>query len=316
MSMKIITGSTGTTHVTSNNDGEFNEAIFGKELLILPNGNKLNARIVDNNTIEVADGDLIFQGRHALIEPNTTETITIDTGAVNKNRIDLIVAHYELDSASGYESLTLRVIKGAESTGTASVPSITEGDIRTGARVAEAVLYQVNIEGITLKSVTRKVDIIDAIIDSVNNVASALNALNSNLSNFDWSKTSIPSGTNINAIIQMLMDKTFPLDPRITDGLSIFDSRVTIVDGGYYIKNGICYFDMTVRSNGNFSPQYTTSLISGLPEFTSTIANGVFVTEYYNNQYWLACGSGKNMVTNNLYKFVGQYPTARPDTAN
>jgi hypothetical protein len=114
--MKIITGATGETHVTSNNDGEFNSAIFGTGLIVLNLGNQLAYTVVDNNTITIADGDLVFQGRHALIEPNTTDTLTITTGTVDINRNDLIVAHYEIDTDTGYESLTLEVLTGTEST--------------------------------------------------------------------------------------------------------------------------------------------------------------------------------------------------------
>lgn len=41
-------------------------------------------------------------------------------------------------------------------------------------------------------------------------VENDVDTLNSNLTDFDWSKTSIPIGTNINTIIQMLMEKSFP----------------------------------------------------------------------------------------------------------
>ncbi len=148
--MRIITGSTGTTHVTSNDDGGFNQGIFGKGLIVLENGNQLSASIVDNNTIRMADGDLILQGRHALIAPNTTEDIIIETGAVGINRNDLIVARYVLDSATGYESITAEVLKGEETSGTAIDPEITTGDIRTGDMLVEAALYRVKIEGINI----------------------------------------------------------------------------------------------------------------------------------------------------------------------
>jgi len=148
--MRIITGATGAAHVTSNDDGEFNQGIWGTGLVVLPNGNKLSATITDNNTITIKDGDLVFQGRHALINPGSTESVTIATGTVDMQRNDLIVARYTLDSARGVESITLEVIEGTESSTSASDPQYTEGDIRTGSILAEVPLYRVKISGINI----------------------------------------------------------------------------------------------------------------------------------------------------------------------
>lgn len=161
--MKIITGATGEAHVTSNDDGEFNQGIWGDGLIILSNGNKLSATIVDNNTIRIADGDLVFQGRHGLIEAGTYEDMTITTGASGQNRKDLICVQYKL--VSGVESMNLVVKKGTATSGTASDPSYTEGVIRTGAILAEMPLYRVNISGISIASVEQIAPVSPYLID-------------------------------------------------------------------------------------------------------------------------------------------------------
>lgn len=191
MSMKIITGSTGSTHVTSNNDGELQQGIFGTGLVVLGIGNKLKATLIDNNTIQIDDGDIVFQGRHALIEPNTNETVTIETGSIGYNRIDLIVVHYEMDTDTGYENIELKVIKGSNSTGTPIAPAITIGDIRTGAKIAEAVLYEVKVEGVSIASVTSKMVVNNPLIDSINENTSDVSALKTKVNN----STAMISGT-------------------------------------------------------------------------------------------------------------------------
>lgn len=153
--MRIITGSTGTTHVTSNDDGEFNQGIFGTDLIVFTNGEQLDAAVVDNNTIRVKDGDLIMQGRHALIAPNTTEDVIIETGAVGVNRNDLIVARYVMDTGTGYEDITLEVVKGTETAGEASDPEYVTGDIRTGSTLVEVPLYRVRITGISIAGIDK-----------------------------------------------------------------------------------------------------------------------------------------------------------------
>ncbi len=150
MSMKIITGSTGTTHVTSNNDGEFNLGIFGNGIVVMPNGSRLSATLVDNNTIRIGDGDVVLQGRHGLIEPGTTEEVNISTGAVDFKRNDLIVVRYQLDVNTGYETMNLAVVEGTPNTGTPLDPAYVNGDIRTGATLVEAPLYRVKIENVSI----------------------------------------------------------------------------------------------------------------------------------------------------------------------
>lgn len=160
--MKIVTGHTGQAHVTSNNDGEFNQGIWGDGLIVLNNGNKLNATI-GSGTVTIADGDLVFQGRHALIDYGDTEVLSIATGTVNMNRKDLICVQYK--SEAGVESMSLVVKKGTASSGTAPDPAYTTGVIRTGAVLAEAPLYRVNLSGSNITSVERLAPVIPYIVD-------------------------------------------------------------------------------------------------------------------------------------------------------
>ena len=125
-------------------------------------GNKLNATIVDNNTVRISDGDLVFQGRHALIPAGTVKNMTIDTGSSGTNRIDLICVQYKL--TGGVESMNLVVKKGTAAS-SPSVPSYTTGTIRTGSTTAEYPLWRVNISGITISSVTRMADVVPYGVD-------------------------------------------------------------------------------------------------------------------------------------------------------
>lgn len=153
MSMRIITGATGTAHVTSNDDGSINMGIFGSGNGVLKNGNKLEATIIDNNTIRLKDGDIIMQGRVGRVDANTTEDIAISTGAVGENRNDLICVRYSMDNTTGYESMNLVVVEGTPSTASASDPTYNTGDIRTGASIVDFPLYRVKLTGINIESV-------------------------------------------------------------------------------------------------------------------------------------------------------------------
>lgn len=152
--MKIVTGATGELHVTSMDDGCFNAGVIGANSYVLDTGKKLEAKIVTNNRVSIGDGDLVIQGRHARIEAGTVEEVTIDTGAIGKKRNDLIVARYVLNSDDGYESVSLVVIKGAESS-TPADPSYNKGTIRDGARTVDFPLYRVKIDGVSIEKIEK-----------------------------------------------------------------------------------------------------------------------------------------------------------------
>jgi len=181
--MKIITGATGTAHVTSNNDGEFNQAIFGNGAVILPIGQRLAATMVDNNTIKISDGDVVFQGRHALIEPGMQDTISIATGTVGYKRKDLIVLRYVCDTTTGHETLSFVVKKGTQTTGSPVAPSATTGTIRTGSVLAEVGAFEVTLNGVNITSVTSLIPSIfeclyNTVVTASNTASNALTKAN------------------------------------------------------------------------------------------------------------------------------------------
>lgn len=181
MSLRIITGSTGVNHVTSQDDGSLNQGIFGRESAVLDIGNKFAAAVIDNNTIRIKDGDLILQGRHARVNAGVTDDVKIDTGAVDNNRIDLIVARYSLDPVTGYEDISYKVIKGTQTTGTAVDPAYNQGDIRTGAVLVDFPLYRVSIKSINIESVTPMFRLLPAPAYKVSELADNYAAMEQNL---------------------------------------------------------------------------------------------------------------------------------------
>ena len=152
----LITGFAGIEHIKSADQGSFNAAFFGAGEFVMEIGSQLKATIINNNTVRIADGDLLMQGRHIRINPSTYEDMTIDTGAANMNRIDLIVCTYEKDASSGIETAKIEVVKGTAVSGSASEPSIVKGNILEGAIKNQMPLYRVNINGVALASVTKK----------------------------------------------------------------------------------------------------------------------------------------------------------------
>lgn len=147
--MKIVTGYTGTPHITSNDDQAKNQAIFGSGNSILNIGQTFALTINSATSVTIADGDGVMQGVHFRIEPGETETLTLTPGTPGYNRIDLVCARYTKDAVSGVEAVNLVVIEGDPTDGTPTEPTYTTGDILTGATVVDYPLHKVTFTGVT-----------------------------------------------------------------------------------------------------------------------------------------------------------------------
>lgn len=149
--MHLVTGYGGAPHVTAADQGSLYAAIFGAESFVLSRGNKLAAAVVSNNLISIADGDIIFQGRHGRIEPGMTVDLVIENGTAEQNRNDLIVARYNKASDTGIERIDLVVLKGTPTNGTAADPEHVTDNILDGAAQADFPLYRVPINGLNIQ---------------------------------------------------------------------------------------------------------------------------------------------------------------------
>ena len=174
--MDIITGYTGTPHITAENDRDINIGIFGSKSYVLQTGTMLTAEISNNNEIKVRDGVIMHQGCAASIKKNTYDSVTINNGSQGMKRIDLIVARYEKQPETNVESLTLKVLQGTPAETSPQVPAHTEGDIQAGDTVADMPLYEVEIDGLNITEI-RKVFQTMEDLESVNGKIKEQNTL-------------------------------------------------------------------------------------------------------------------------------------------
>ena len=151
--MDIITGYTGSPHVTAEQDRDVNIGIFGAESYVLRTGSRLKAEVSSNNEIKVRDGVIMHQGCAASIKKNTYDSLTIANGSQGMKRVDLIVARYSRDQNTKEESLVLKVIQGTPKESGPAVPGYTTGDIQAGDLIADMPLYQVTLNGLNITEV-------------------------------------------------------------------------------------------------------------------------------------------------------------------
>ena len=67
--MDIITGYTGSPHVTAEQDRDINIGIFGNESYVLQTGSQLTAEVSSNNEIKVRDVLHRLKRTHTILSP-------------------------------------------------------------------------------------------------------------------------------------------------------------------------------------------------------------------------------------------------------
>jgi hypothetical protein len=102
-------------------------------------------------------------------------------------------------------------------------------------------------------------------------------------------------------------DKSYSL---ITTGLAPNVSRCTIKDGGYFIKSGVCFFDITLDLA--FTSAGNSAYLTGMP--TPTANNQYLASD--NGSKWVA-QTGNYLTsldtipqTGDTIRIIGAYPTS------
>lgn len=150
----LVTGYAGVQHITSDDAGSFNVAMFGNGQLVMDRGNKFTATIENDNLIRIADGDALMQGRHIRIKTNDYEELDISRGVSGCVRHDLVVITYEKNEITSVESAKLEVLEGVPVADDTEIdPSYTVGDLLNGDIKNQMPLYRVIVEDYTIKEV-------------------------------------------------------------------------------------------------------------------------------------------------------------------
>lgn len=149
MGANIITGYTGTRHITPSMDASVYRSAFGADDYVLSDGNHLEASMPDINSFQIMDGLASMQGHMIQV---TQETLAVSTCATGYERIDLVVLRYNHDSGSLVDSSELVIIEGTavQSGNTPVVPSYNTGNIDSGAAVVDMPLYEIDLAGSTV----------------------------------------------------------------------------------------------------------------------------------------------------------------------
>lgn len=159
MALNLVTGRTGTAHVTSDNARAFNSQVFGTGTYLIDYGAKFAPTIVDNNTVRIGNGMLIHQGTQMGIDIDSYEDVIIENGSSGYNRNDLIVMRYTKNRNTQIESISLVVMKGTPSNTTPVDPTYTTTNILDGTGLSTDVpICRVRLSSLTITSVDNLIE--------------------------------------------------------------------------------------------------------------------------------------------------------------
>ena len=148
--MEIVTGKAGVPHVSSADDGRRIAGEVGTGSYVLQTGGKLAPSLVDANTVRIATGDMIVQGRH--IGVTSPEDVKVASGSQGKKRMDYICVHYTRDvsgsSPTLVETVEWKVLQGTPGS-SAAAPSVPKGSILDGDADVTVPICSVTFDGLT-----------------------------------------------------------------------------------------------------------------------------------------------------------------------
>lgn len=151
--MKIVSGRTGSPHVTSQQFRQMLEGILGQDSYILTSGEKLKPELSSNNLLKIRSGMMCHHGCISCVEIGTYDEVTLTNGSHGMQRIDLVVNRYTRNTETEVEKCEWKVITGTAKASSPAVPTYTKGNLQEGDLVDECPVFEIHYNGINVTEV-------------------------------------------------------------------------------------------------------------------------------------------------------------------
>lgn len=172
--MELVTGRAGSPHITSQQDRQKHQGIWGTGAYILNTGNNLETVVQSSNNIQIKDGALMSQGALFSVKVGTVDEVTIANGSQGMMRKDVIVARYTYNQGTNTENAEWAVVQGTPAASNPQIPQITEGDIQAGDATVDTSVFIVTLDGINITSV----DVVPELAPDIEELKALIDELN------------------------------------------------------------------------------------------------------------------------------------------
>ena len=190
--MKIVSGRTGSPHVTSQQFRQMLEGIIGQGSYIITSGENLKPELSSNNLLKIRSGMMAHHGCISCVDIGTYDEVTLTNGSQGMKRIDLIVNRYTRNAETEVENCSWKVIQGTPVASNPAVPAYTSGNLQNGDLVDECPAFEVHYDGINVTEVKSLL----SVTDGLSGLSSKITAMNNIIKNVEITKTNLKVAAN------------------------------------------------------------------------------------------------------------------------
>ena len=169
--MKIVSGRTGSPHVTSQQFRQMLEGIIGQGSYIITSGENLKPELSSNNLMKIRSGMMAHHGCISCVDIGTYDEVTLTNGSQGMKRIDLIVNRYTRNAETEVENCSWKVIQGTPVASNPAVPAYTSGNLQNGDLVDDCPAFEVHYDGINVTEVKSLLSVADGLSELSSNLA-------------------------------------------------------------------------------------------------------------------------------------------------
>ena len=163
--MKIVSGRTGSPHVTSQQFRQMLEGILGQDSYILTSGENLEPELSSNNLLKIRSGMMCHHGCISSVEIGTYDEVGLTNGSQGMQRIDLVVNRYTRNPETEVEKCEWKVITGTAKASSPAVPTYTKGNLQEGDLVDECPVFEIHYNGINVTDVKSLLSVVGSLAE-------------------------------------------------------------------------------------------------------------------------------------------------------
>lgn len=279
--MKIVSGRTGSPHVTSQQFRQMLEGIIGQGSYIITSGENLKPELSSNNLLKIRSGMMAHHGCISCVDIGTYDEVTLTNGSQGMKRIDLIVNRYTRNAETEVENCSWKVIQGKPVASNPAVPAYTSGNLQNGDLVDDCPAFEVHYDGINVTEVKSLL----SVTDGLSGLSRKLTNTNTNLAKANTVlENRKPIFIDSTSTGSVTFDTTNFLKSGITYAFVVAVN--SNLNSGTYAQEITCKLnDVIIGKNGNY---YTlTSIFSG----KCSKGDRIHITSYKNGGNWSGWGT-------------------------
>lgn len=279
--MKIVSGRTGSPHVTSQQFRQMLEGIIGQGSYIITSGENLKPELSSNNLLKIRSGMMAHHGCISCVDIGTYDEVALTNGSQGMKRIDFIVNRYNRNAETEVENCSWKVIQGKPVANNPAVPAYTSGNLQNGDLVDECPVFEVHYDGINVTEVKSLL----SVTDGLSGLSRKLTNTNTNLAKANTVlENRKPIFIDSTSTGSVTFDTTNFLKSGITYAFVVAVN--SNLNSGTYAQEITCKLnDVIIGKNGNY---YTlTSIFSG----KCSKGDRIHITSYKNGGNWSGWGT-------------------------